>query len=167
MVSTWQIKQKISLGIALDGEKEFKKAVSDINNNLKTLDTEMKAVTSAYDKNDRSAEKLTAQNKVLNKQINDQKLKLEGLKSALAKSADEVGENDKQTEKWQQEVNKATGRSSTKWSELSDNNAALKDVERGFNAAGNRVDKFGKGNKADCGQNRRSKQAIFPPVRYF
>ena len=69
--------------IKLDGEAEFKKAISDINQSLKTMGTEMKAVTSAYDKNDTSVENLTAQNDVLNKQIDAQKNKLGELKSCL------------------------------------------------------------------------------------
>ena len=59
--------------IAVAGEAEFKKAIAEINTSLKTMGTEMKAVTSAYDKNDQSAGKLTAQNEVLNKQIDAQK----------------------------------------------------------------------------------------------
>ncbi|HHX36602.1 MAG TPA: hypothetical protein GX717_01315, partial [Clostridiaceae bacterium] len=44
--------------VGIEGEAEFKKAIADINRVLKTMGTEMKAVTSAYDKNDQSSEKL-------------------------------------------------------------------------------------------------------------
>ena len=61
--------------IGIEGEAEYRNAIQQINTKLKTLGTEMSAVTSAYDKNDRSAEALTAQNDVLNKQIAEQKKK--------------------------------------------------------------------------------------------
>ena len=53
--------------IGIEGDAEFKQAIKGIDTNLKTLGTEMKAVTSAFDRNDKSMEKLTAQNKVLEK----------------------------------------------------------------------------------------------------
>ena len=68
--------------IGIEGEAQFKKAISEINSSLKTMGTEMKAVTSAFDKNDKSVENLTAQNGVLNKQIDAQKTKLGELSAA-------------------------------------------------------------------------------------
>ena len=40
------------LKIGLEGEKEFKKALSDINQNFKVLGSEMKLVASQFDKPD-------------------------------------------------------------------------------------------------------------------
>ena len=51
--------------IGIDGEAEFRKAINNINTNIKTLGTEMLAVTSAYDANDKSAAALTSRNEVL------------------------------------------------------------------------------------------------------
>ena len=42
--------ERIGPKIAIEGEAEFKRAIKDINSTLKTMGTEMKAVTSAYDK---------------------------------------------------------------------------------------------------------------------
>lgn len=66
--------------IQIEGEAQFKKAINDINTSLKTMGTEMRAVTSAYDRNDKSSGKLTAQNQVLNKQIDLQREKLKNIK---------------------------------------------------------------------------------------
>ena len=41
-------KVTIGAGIALDGEKEFKQAVSGINSDMKVLASEMKKVTSEF-----------------------------------------------------------------------------------------------------------------------
>lgn len=68
------------LKIGLEGEKEFKKALADINQSFKVLGSEMKLVSSEFDKNDNSVEALTARNQVLNKQIDTQKQKIETLR---------------------------------------------------------------------------------------
>lgn len=94
--------------IGIDGEAEFRRAIQNINTNVRTLGTEMLAVTSAYDANDRSAAALTARNQVLVKQIDAQKEKLTKLQEGLAASAAKYGESDEKTQRWQQTVNRAT-----------------------------------------------------------
>ena len=63
------------LKIGLEGEKEFKKALADINQSFKVLGSEMKVVESQFGKNDNSVEALTARNQVLNKEIEAQNRK--------------------------------------------------------------------------------------------
>jgi len=41
------------LKIGIEGEKEFKKALSDINQSFKVLGSEMQLVSSSFDKNDK------------------------------------------------------------------------------------------------------------------
>ncbi|MDE8718605.1 hypothetical protein PZH37_16555, partial [[Eubacterium] siraeum] len=55
--------------IGLEGEKEFKKSLADINNSFKVLGSEMKRLDYQFDKNDKSTEALTARSEVLNKEI--------------------------------------------------------------------------------------------------
>ena len=63
------------LKIGLEGEKEFKKALGEINQTFKVLGSEMKVVQSQFGKNDDSVQALTARNQVLNKEIEAQKQK--------------------------------------------------------------------------------------------
>ena len=93
--------------VKLTGESEYKKALADITSNLKMLNSEMKVVTSAYDKNDKSVENLSSQNEVLNKKIDEQKKRVNVLTEALEKSKAETGENSDTTKKWQVELNNA------------------------------------------------------------
>ena len=104
------------LKIGLEGEKEFKKALSEINQSFRFSAPEMKVVQSQFDKNDSSVEALTARNQVLNKEIEAQKQKIETLRSALANASESFGENDRRTQQWQIQLNNAT--------------AALNDMER-------------------------------------
>lgn len=64
------------LKIGLEGEKEFKKALADINQSFKVLGSEMKLATSQFDKNDKSVEALAARNKVLRKESTSRQQKL-------------------------------------------------------------------------------------------
>lgn len=61
--------ENFGLKIGLEGEREFKKSLAEINNSFKVLGSEMKLVDSQFDKNDKSAEALTARNRVLNKEM--------------------------------------------------------------------------------------------------
>ena len=55
--------------IGIDGEAEYRKQLNNIIEQAKTLDTEMRRVTSSFTENDSEQEKLSAQMKVLNEQI--------------------------------------------------------------------------------------------------
>ena len=72
------------LKIGLEGEKEFKSALSEINQSFKVLGSEMKLVQSQFDKNDNSVEALTARNQVLNKEIEAQRQKIDTLQIGRA-----------------------------------------------------------------------------------
>ena len=61
------------LKIGVEGEKEFKKALVDINQSFKVLGSEMKLVSSQFDKNDKSVQALSSRNNVLNKDIEAQR----------------------------------------------------------------------------------------------
>lgn len=93
--------------VKLTGESEYRAALKEISSNLKVLNSEMKAVTSEYDKNDKSVSNLSSQNEVLNKKIEEQEKKVSILKDALEKSKTETGENSETTKKWQTELNNA------------------------------------------------------------
>lgn len=130
--------------IGIEGEAEFRKQIQSITTVQKTLATEMQAVTSAFDKNDKSQENLAAQNKVLTKQIEAQKQKLDLLKEGLAASADKYGENDKVTQGWQQAVNKATADLNKMERQIKDNNDVLNKVDDSTSDASDGVKDFEK-----------------------
>lgn len=112
--------------VKLTGESEYQKALRGITDNLKVLNSEMKVVTSQYDKNDNSVEKFNATTEVLNKKIGEQESKVNILKSALEEAKKETGDNSSTTKKWQMQLNEAEA-------ELNDLNKALKEQSDNFN----------------------------------
>ncbi|WP_420358854.1 phage tail protein [Lachnoclostridium phytofermentans] len=131
------------LKIGLEGEKEFKKALSEINQSFKVLGSEMKVVSSQFDKNDNSVQALTARNQVLNKEIEAQRQKIETLRSALSNAAESFGENDRRTQNWQIQLNNATAALNDMERELDRNNTALDEAEREMDDVSDSADDMG------------------------
>ena len=131
------------LKIGIEGEKEFKKALSDINQSFKVLGSEMTLVTSQFDKNDKSVEAITARNTVLNKEIDAQRDKITTLKAALDNAASSFGENDRRTQNWQVQLNKAQAELNGMERELSGNEKALAETGSEFQNGAKDADKFG------------------------
>ena len=111
--------------VKLTGESEYRRALSNISNNLKVLSSEMKVVTSQYDTNDKSISNLSKQNEVLSKKIDEQKQKVITLKQALADSKKETGENSTTTQKWQTNLNNAQAELNKLERELNNNKTEI------------------------------------------
>ena len=97
----------INTKFTLSGEKEYKKAISEIGSGMNVLNSEMRKVQSAYAQNADSVEALSAKNDVLERKISTQTEKIEYLRAALQQSAEKYGEADKRTMQWQTSLNNA------------------------------------------------------------
>lgn len=74
---------EIGVKLTLDGEKQFKQAISDIDSNMKVLVSESGKLSAQYEKNSKSAEALRAKTENLSKQVEAQKEKLSIMRQAL------------------------------------------------------------------------------------
>lgn len=117
------------LKLGIEGEKEFKKSLAEINQSFKVLASEMKLVSSQFDKNDNSVQALSARNTVLNKEIDAQKQKIEILRQALANASESFGETDRRTQSWQIQLNNAEASLNGMERELNSNNSALEQAK--------------------------------------
>lgn len=124
--------------IGIDGEAEFRKNLSQIGQQIKTLGTEMKAVTSAFDANDKSQEALSAQAQVLNRQLSLQEQRLAEIQRALDYARQNYDENSNEVQRWQQAMNNATA-------EVNTTRAQLSKLEREMDDAGNAADDLADG----------------------
>lgn len=128
----------IKLGV--EGEKEFKRAISDINQQFKVLGSEMKLATSQFDKNEKSVASLSARNEVLSRQIQAQREKVETLRSALANATESFGENDRRTQQWAVALNNAEAELNNLERELRNGEKALDEMGDGMEDAGESAD---------------------------
>lgn len=130
--------------VKLTGESEYKKALADITGNLKVLNSEMKVVTSQYDRNDKSTENLSQQNEVLNKKIAEQKEKVDILSKALADAEQETGKNSSTSQKWQTELNNAQAELNKLVKNVNDNEKAMQQSADATEENAESVEDFGK-----------------------
>ena len=131
------------LKIGLEGEKEFKKQLSDINQSFKVLGSEMKLIDSQFDSNKNSVEALTAKNSVLEKSITQQKAKIDTLRNALNNASDSFGENDRRTQSWQVQLNEAQAELNKMEKELKSNNKAIEETDKSMDDGKKSAKKYG------------------------
>lgn len=113
----------IGATIKLGGEKEYRKAISDINSSMKVLRSEMKKSTAEFGSNSKSLKALTAEKKNLKSQIEQQTAKINTLRGAVESATKKYGENSKEVNKWKASLNEAEA-------ELAKMNDRLGDVEK-------------------------------------
>lgn len=94
--------------IGIEGEKQFRSELNSIGQQLRTLNTEMKAVTTAFDANDSSQKKLAAQSDVLTRQLSLQEQQVTDIQKALDYAKANYAENSSEVQRWQQALNNAT-----------------------------------------------------------
>ena len=97
----------IGTKFALEGEREYKRSITEINNAHRNLNSEMKLATAQYQDNAKSVAALTARGDVLNRQLDTQQEKITRLKAALQHAERQFGATDKRTLNWQISLNKA------------------------------------------------------------
>lgn len=135
--------------IGIDGEAEFRKQIQNVAQQIKTLGSEMGAVTAQFAKNASSQEAAAAKADVLTRQISAQKEKLELQTQALAEATVKYGALDSRTLKWQQTVNESTKHLANLENSLDDVDNSLDDVGNGFDKAGAGALSFGEVLKAN------------------
>jgi len=117
--------REISTSLRLDGEKAFNDQMKAVNNNLKNLRSDMAVVTSEFADNADSAEALTAKQKNLSQQIEQQEVKVAALAQAYKDQAAAYGENSAQADKYRQAMNQAQAALNKMENQLEDTEDAL------------------------------------------
>ena len=135
--------------IGIDGEAQYRKELSNIIQQQKTLQAEMNAVTSSFSKNTTAEEKNTAVSKILAEQVKVQKERVEQLAAMLQKSAEKYGENDTKTLKWKEAVNSATSELNKMERELEESSKSTDNLGDAFGDAEKGAFSFGDALKAN------------------
>lgn len=127
----------------LDGEKEYKQAISELNTGNATLRTEMQKLQAEYKNNSESTEYLTKKGDLLNRLLLQQQDKVETLRQAVADAAKQYGEADRRTQKWQQQLNKAEAEEFNLKNQIDDTNKALEGQDKEMTGLGDTVSELG------------------------
>lgn len=127
------------LKLGLEGERESKKALTDINREIKVLGSEMTLVAYQFDKSDTSIAAYASRSEVLNKQIDAQKQKIDTLRQVLPNAASSFGKSDARTKNWQIQLNNAEATLNGLEGELKDNNTAITKMGASADSSGAQV----------------------------
>src|SRR5574344_2350456 len=130
--------------LALDGEAEFKKAITGINKDLSVLSSEMKKTTAQFDGNADSMEALTAKQEVYNKRADEQRKKIEVMTDALENAKKEFGENSDQVKNWQIKLNNAEADLAKTENSLKNTTKQIDEFGKEANDGGDAIEKAGK-----------------------
>lgn len=103
----------------------------------------MKVLASAVDDSADAESAFAQKNSVLTKAIEAQQQKIDLLQKGLKEAADQFGESDTKTLKWQQAVNKATAELNKMQSELGQNERAMNGLDEATDNAGKGLIGFG------------------------
>ena len=134
----------ITTKIALDGEAEFKKQMSSVNSELKTLSSELKLSESEFKGQANSVEALTAKDKLLKDQIEQQKVKVDALTQAVKDSAEAYGDTDKRTDSYRQQLNNAKTALNNLNGDLKNNGKYLDAAKSSTDGCSKSIDEYGK-----------------------
>ena len=115
----------INTKVKLDGEKEYRAALAQINAGLKNLGAEMRATEQDFADNADSVEALTAKGDVLTRQMQTQQEKVDTLREVLQKAGESYGEADKRTIDWKTSLIDAETKLKQMQASLEENNAEL------------------------------------------
>ena len=113
----------ITTRIALDGERDFKAQMAQVNGELRNLKSEMTLVDATFKGQANTTEALTAKQKVLQGSVEQQREKVRALTQAVEDATQAYGDNDKRTDGYRQSLSRALA-------ELINLNRELEDNER-------------------------------------
>lgn len=94
--------------IGIDGEAEYRKQITQIIQETKTLKSEYEKFSSSLEKGQTTLKSNAEQHRILGEQVEKQREKVKQLNAMLEESSKKYGENDAKTLKWKQAVNEAT-----------------------------------------------------------
>lgn len=116
----------INTKIKLDGEKEYKAALAEINSGLRVLKSELNLASEQFKDNAGSVDALSKKNDILERSILTQQEKIEKLKEALQYAGKEYGESSEKTNGWKIALNNAEAELAKMQGELDASTDALK-----------------------------------------
>lgn len=126
--------------VELDGEKEYRNALNNLNSGNKVLASEMRKLQAEYKGNTESVEYLTKRGDVLDRQLQQQKDKVETLRQAVANAAQQYGESSEKTQAWIVKLNDAEAAQMELEHVVDENNTELENQGNVMNTLASKVD---------------------------
>lgn len=133
------VMRKVGARVVLDGEAEYKRAVAELQKGNAVLGSEMRKLQAEYRGNTESTEFLTKKGELLERQLLQQKDKVQTLRDALANAAQKYGESSDKTQEWQIKLNNAEAAQYDLEASIRENNEALQGEDATMQGLGDTV----------------------------
>lgn len=134
----------ITTRIALDGERDFKTQMAQVNGELRNLKSEMTLVDATFKGQANTTEALTAKHKVLQGSVEQQREKVRALTQAVEDATQAYGDNDKRTDGYRQSLSRALAELINLNRELEDNERYLDEASKSADGYAESIDGYGK-----------------------
>ena len=142
----------ITTRLAIEGETEFKRSMSSANSELKTLRSEMSLADAEFKGQANTMEALTKKNELLRRAQEQQTEKVKALEQDVKDAAEAYGENDKRTDNYRQQLNRAKKELIDMNDALDENEKYLDEARKSADKCASSIDEFGREVK-DAGDN--------------
>lgn len=133
------VMRKVGARVVLDGEAEYKRAVAELQKGNAVLGSEMRKLQAEYRGNTESTEFLTKKGELLERQLLQQKDKVQTLRDALANAAQKYGESSDKTQEWQIKLNNAEAAQYDLEASIRENNEAMQGEDATMQGLGDTV----------------------------
>ena len=130
---------KITTFVGIEGEREYKKALSEIAQDMRVLSSEAKVLTATYADNADSLEALKAKDEQLRKELDQQKQKLAVMQQAYENARDTIDDNGKAASEWAVKINNTRADIINQERAIRQNNAAMQEAIAGTDEYGESI----------------------------
>ncbi|NBI08650.1 phage tail tape measure protein [Colidextribacter sp. OB.20] len=137
----------ITTRLALDGEAQFKQAMTSVNASLRAMKSEIALSEAQFKGQANTVEALTAKDKLLRKEIEQQTEKVKALSQALQDAAQVYGEDSNQVSNYQAQLNRAKTDLVNMNQALNENTKYLWEARNSADGTAKSIDGFGNATK--------------------
>lgn len=134
----------ITTRLAVDGETEFKRAMSGVNSELRTLKSELALADAEFRGQANSLEYLSRKQSILSREYQQQEEKVRALERAVEDAAAAYGETDSRTNAYRQQLNRARIELINLNSALEENERYLREAEQSADGTADSIDELGR-----------------------
>lgn len=129
--------------IGIEGEAQFRRALSAINSELRSYAAEARAVESAYAGQENSLEALTQRSEVYRRQVETQERAVAQLEQVLAQVRQQYGDNSDAVSRWESELRRAQAELTRYQNQLEQTRFNLDQLAAGAEQAGQKLSAAG------------------------
>lgn len=135
--------RQITTRLAVDGEREFKREMSSVNETMRTLKSEMALVDAEFKGQANTMDALRRKHDVLSQEYDQQAEKIRALEQALRDASDAYGADSDKVQRYQQQLNRARASLIDLDNELQDNARYLQEAEDSADGCARSIDGYG------------------------